>query len=141
MTSSDATLYGRGIGFGVGLAADGTVATTAGPENIRQSLEIILSTEPGERIMRPNFGTGLREFVYEPNTATTHRLIEERIVRSIQRWEPRVRLESVVVRTDTLDPRRAIAEVRYRLVATGDAGALAVAVDVAQGTATAGGRA
>lgn len=141
MMLSDATLYGRGIGFGIGLAADGTVATTSGPENIRQSLEIILSTEPGERIMRPNFGTGLREFLYAANTATTHRLIEERIVRSIQRWEPRVRLESVVVRADSSDPRRAVAEVRYRLVATADMGAVAVAVDVAQGTAIAGGRA
>lgn len=141
MRPDEAKLYGRGLAFGIGLSPDGTVASTSGPENIRQSLEIILSTEPGERIMRPNFGCGLREFVYEPNTAATHRLIEERVVRAVQRWEPRVRLESVVVRADPDDLRRAVADVRYRLVATGHGGALAVAVDVAQDTATAGGAA
>lgn len=139
MNHDDGTLYGRGVAFGVGLDPAGTLATTAGPDNIRQSLEIILSTEPGERIMRPAFGTGLREFLYEPNVAATHRLIEERIVRAVQRWEPRVRLESVIVRADPDDLRRAVAEVRYRLVATGDRSAVAVTVDVAQGTAISGG--
>lgn len=141
MRPDEAKLYGRGLAFGIGLSPDGTVATTSGPENIRQSLEIILSTEPGERIMRPNFGCGLREFVYEPNTAATHRLIEERVVRAVQRWEPRVRLESVVVRADPDDLHRAVADVRYRLVATGHGGALALAVDVAQDTVIAGGAA
>ena len=132
-------LYGAGFRFAPGLTPGASVALSSGPENIRESLEVIVATEPGERIMRPEFGTGLREFLHEPNTTATHRLIQERITRAVQRWEPRVRLDSVAVAGDRQDARRAIAEIRYRLVATGETAALAVGVAVDQGLAAAGG--
>lgn len=138
MNAQGARLYGAGFRFAPGLTPGGSVALSSGPENIRESLEVIVATEPGERIMRPEFGTGLREFLHEPNTAATHRLIQERITRAVQRWEPRVRLDSVSVTGDPDDARRAIAEIRYRLVATGETVVLAVAVAVEQGLAVPG---
>lgn len=126
------SLYGRGVGFGFGLAPDGRVALSEGPVNIRQSIEIILSTEPGERLLRPSFGAGLRQFLFEPNTPATHRLIEERITRSIERWEPRVRLDAVSVIGDQRELAVAVAEIRYNLVATSEPGAITIGIDVAK---------
>jgi uncharacterized protein len=133
MTADEGTVYGRGLASPVGPGPDGTVALSAGPVNVRECLELVLATEPGERLMRPSFGAGLGRFLYEPNTPATHRLIEERVVRSIARWEPRVRLEAVGVGVHPQDRAVALVEVVYRLVATGERGGLSVLVDVDQG--------
>ncbi|WP_110240084.1 GPW/gp25 family protein [Nocardioides gilvus] len=129
-----ATTFGRGVAFPVGLSDGSRVALSQGPDNIATSLRIILSTEPGERVMLPAFGTGLRRYLYEPNVALTHHLIEEAVRRAVHRWEPRVRLDQVQVGADRDDPRTARIEVRYRLVATGAPGELSLAVPVAAGT-------
>lgn len=125
-----AATYGRGVAFPVGLSPASRLALSEGPDNIAVSLRLILSTEPGERVMLPAFGTGLRSFLFEPNVPATHRLVEEAVRRAVVRWEPRVRLESVLVSADRGDPGYARVEVRYRLVATGSEGDLALAVPV-----------
>ena len=126
-----AATYGRGVAFPVGLSPAGRLAFTEGPENIAISLRVILSTEPGERLMLPAFGGGLRQFLFEPNVPGTHRLIEEAVRRAVTQWEPRVRLETVHVSGDRDEPGVPRREVRYRLVATGSGGDLAVAGAVA----------
>lgn len=135
-----ATTFGRGVAFPVGLSGGSRVAFSQGPDNIATALRIILSTEPGERVMLPAFGTGLRRYLYEPNVAVTHHLIEEAVRRAVHRWEPRVQLEQVEVAPDRDDPRTARIAVRYRLVATGAPGELSVGVPVAAGTAEGGPR-
>jgi phage baseplate assembly protein W len=130
-----AATYGRGVGFPVGLSAGSRVAFTEGPENIAESLRVILATEPGERVMLPGFGAGLRRFLFEPNIPATHRLIADGVRRAIERWEPRVHLESVTVSADRADQRTARVGVRYRLVATGTSGELALAVAVGANSA------
>lgn len=112
-------LYGRGIAFPPRLTADGSLAWSEGEDNVRESIRIILMTEQRERLRLPQFGGGLRKYLFEPNTVATRRQIEERITRALAIWEPRVRLESVAVEEDPADPESAIATIRYRLVATG----------------------
>ncbi|MEE3098359.1 MAG: GPW/gp25 family protein, partial [Pseudomonadota bacterium] len=68
---------GRGIAFPPGIDAEGRMAWSEGVENIRQSIRIVLTTERLERIMLPAFGAGLKSFLFRPDTAATHRLIEE----------------------------------------------------------------
>jgi phage baseplate assembly protein W len=111
-------IYGRGVQFPPGLGADDRVAWSVASENIQQSIRVILSTEPGERLFLPDFGAGLRRFLFEPNTVATRRLIQERIAVSLAQWEPRVRLEGVRVEPDPADARAALATIQYRLVAT-----------------------
>jgi phage baseplate assembly protein W len=65
-----------------------------------------------------------RIYLFQPNIPSTHTLIEDRIRQALGRWEPRIELESVRVAASAEDPREAIATLRYRLVATGDAGRL-----------------
>src|SRR3712207_3292490 len=94
-------LFGQGLSFAPRVGADGRLAWSVGEDNVRESIRLILLTEPGERLMREEFGCGLRRFLFEPNTVTTRELIRQRIVQAIGRWEPRVAVEEVRVEADT----------------------------------------
>lgn len=110
-------LFGRGIAFPPRIGEDGRLAWSQGPENIRESIKIILMTERYERLMLAEFGGGLGTFLFEPNTASTRRLIQERITQALARWEPRIQVESVTVEPDRASPRSATATIYYKLVA------------------------
>jgi phage baseplate assembly protein W len=69
----------------------------AGPDKVRQSIHLILETEPGERIMRPGFGCGLRRYLMSPNTVSTRALIRREVERALSTWEPRIQLQEVDV--------------------------------------------
>ena len=64
-------------------------------ELVRQSIETILDTEPGERVMRPGFGCGLRRYLMAPNSVATRTAIQEDVRMSLTAWEPRIRLTDV----------------------------------------------
>lgn len=64
-------------------------------ENIRQSLWTLLSTSPGERVHRYEFGCPIRKYVFEIMDTTTQTLIREEIEKSIILFEPRINLNSV----------------------------------------------
>lgn len=66
-------------------------------ELVRQSIEQILDTEPGERIMLPGFGCGLQRYLMEPNTLTTRTAMQHDIENALSRWEPRISLTDVAV--------------------------------------------
>jgi uncharacterized protein len=120
--------FGRGIAFPPHVGSDGRVQWSDGPENVRESIRIILMTEQQERVMLPEFGGGLRRFLYEPNTTATLRLIQARVTASLERWEPRVKLEDVSVRADDGNPTLAIVTIDYALVASAERGSLTLAV-------------
>lgn len=108
----------RGISFPPRIGADGRVAWSEGEQNVRESMEVVLRTELRERVRLPEYGGGLGRFLFEPNTTTTRRQIQDRIVRALATWEPRIAVESVEVDIDPKDPQAAIATVGYQLVAT-----------------------
>lgn len=84
-------------------------------ESVRQSIKIILSTRPGERIMRPAFGGGLESLLYEQNTLTTRRQIRDLISEALQRWEKRILLDRVDVWEVEDQPTTVRVEINYRL--------------------------
>jgi len=90
-------------------------------ESVRQSIQIILLTRPGEMLMHPEFGAGLQEFVHEENTLVTRRRIRDRIVEALERWETRLEIERVVVAEDDDEPSHVQIEIAYRLRRTGAA--------------------
>ncbi|MCM1064953.1 MAG: GPW/gp25 family protein [Eubacterium sp.] len=69
----------------------GRVETSSDSENIRQSVKIILLTEPGERMMHPKFGTKLRQFLFENMDSQTREMICREVRGSLQMWEKRIR--------------------------------------------------
>ena len=124
-------LFGRGMAFPPRIGADGRIAWSEGPQNIREAIEIILQTEIGSRLMLRSFGGGLGPFLFEPNVPATHRLIQEQVETALALWEPRIRLRSVTVVPDPDNQRGAILTIEYSLVATGAAEQLALAVSLA----------
>ncbi len=101
--------------------ADGQLPLLSGPEKIRQSIMLILETEPGERIMRPDFGCGLSRFLMEPNNEATAARLKTTIEDALDRWEPRIELTEVRV-VPGGDPAELLVTIRYRHVRDGTAG-------------------
>lgn len=87
----------------------------SGEEKIRQSIWLILSTAPGERQMRPAFGCGIHELLFQPNTAVLRNLIKVRIQESLTRWEPRVDIVDVRVETPAEAKNYLLIHIDYRI--------------------------
>ncbi|MCP3963669.1 MAG: GPW/gp25 family protein [bacterium] len=90
--------------------------------SVRQSIEIILRTRPGERLMRTEFGAGLEDLLEEPNTLATRRRIRDLVTESLERWERRLLLDRVEVWEVPEEPARVRVEIAYRLRRTGAGG-------------------
>jgi phage baseplate assembly protein W len=81
-----------GTGWRLPIAVDdrGRIAMVSDDESVRQSIWTILSTAPGERVMRPDFGCGLAELVFAPNTPGTAGQIMSAVREALIQWEPRI---------------------------------------------------
>ena len=108
---------GVGWAFPATTVPPGDVAMAAYDEDVRQAVRIILSTAPGERVMRPDFGAGLPGLVFEPMSATTMELARHRVEEALILWEPRIDSIAVSVTADGPVGRLNI-EVNYRVRAT-----------------------
>jgi phage baseplate assembly protein W len=105
---------GRGWAFPVAAGAQGAIAMAEYEEDIRQAILIIVGTDPGERVMRPDFGAGLRALVFEPINTSTMALAKHRVEQALIFWEPRIDSVSVEVRPE---PKRGLLniDIRYRV--------------------------
>ncbi len=99
--------------------ADGRMRYPTLDESVREMIEVILRTRPGEQLMRPEFGAGLDRFLNEPNTLDTRRRIRELVAASVVRWESRIQLDRVEVDEVPARPAHVRVEVAYRLRRTG----------------------
>ena len=88
-------------------------------DSVRESIRVILSTRPGEQLMRPTFGSGLENFVHEHNTVTTRRRLRDLVAASLERWERRVIVDRVDVAEVPQQPTHVRVEIAYRLRRTG----------------------
>lgn len=125
-----ASLFGQGLSFPPRVGADGRLAWSADEDNVRESIRVILLTEPGERLLREDFGCGLRQFLFEPNTVTTRQLIRERVMKAIERWEPRVKVDEVTVESDDDNRRLVGINILFRLIATQALGRLGLTLQL-----------
>ena len=87
---------GRGWSFPVAVDDDGRIALTESDDSIRQSIWSILSTGPGERVMRPDFGCALQDLVFGVNDAATAAEVSAAVREALAIWEPRVDVIDVV---------------------------------------------
>lgn len=109
---------GVGWSFPVCPEAGGRVEMAAYEEDITQAIRIILSTNRGERVMRPDFGAGLNSFVFEPVSQMTMQRLKARVEESLIDWEPRIDVLAVVVTTDAALRNRLLVDITYRVRAT-----------------------
>jgi hypothetical protein len=97
---------GSGWSFPLAVGPNGTFELADGTRKLEQAMWLILSTYPGERPMRPEFGSRLRDFVFAAITTDTITVLSAEVRTALGRWEPRVDVDSVDVRLD--DDRRGL---------------------------------
>lgn len=111
--------YGRHLSFPFHIGNDGRSAQVRNlEEHVKDELEQLLLTDPGERIFLPEFGAGLRRLVFEPTGEASRGVTKAMITQAIARWlGERVKLEAleVMVKESTID-----VEIKYRIAGTED---------------------
>ena len=116
---------GRGWAMPVELEPrTGLVASVQHEEDIRQSIRIILETTPGERVMRPNFGCGIHEMVFDALDSTAIQRVRSIVEESLRRCEARIDVLEVTVEETPAEQGRLIVEIEYRVRKTNQTGNL-----------------
>jgi phage baseplate assembly protein W len=111
-------IIGSGLAFPLQVDRRGGIALARDETDIEQAIELILATAPGERPMRPEFGCGVHDFVFDSIDATTVGKMELAIRDALDRWEPRVVVETVEFNLDEVADGRLIIDIGYRVRAT-----------------------
>jgi uncharacterized protein len=96
----------------------GALALAEYEEDVRQAIRIILGTNPGERVMRPDFGAGLNDFVFEPISTTTMHQLQTRVQEALVQWEPRIDVQQVNVTVEPVLRSLLLIDIRYQVRAT-----------------------
>ena len=111
---------------------DGTLAWPDPLMSVRQMIEVILRTAPGEQLMRPRFGAGTAAMVHAPNDLTTRARMHDGIVAALKLYEPRIVADRVDVDPGP-DPREVLVTIGYRLVLTGESRTVQARIPVGTG--------
>lgn len=117
--SDPSDFIGRGISFPLRVDQSGAIATSAGYEDIDSSIRMILTTAPGERLMRPQFGCRIWELLFEPINANTLGLMGVAVREALGQWEPRIELDDVRLQPGSGDGQVLI-EIDYTVRSTND---------------------
>jgi uncharacterized protein len=108
------------IGGAAGLAVSNTggVAMVEGDDAIRQAIMLLISTRPGERVMRPQYGCDLQRLMFLPNDETTAGLAIHHVRKALERWEPRIDIIDIDAIASAQSPERLEITLEYRVRAT-----------------------
>lgn len=109
---------GVGWKFSVQTDSKSTIKLSRYEEDIKEAIWIILGTSRGERVMRPDFGCGIHDFVFESINASTLANIEQSVREALILWEPRIKLMDVNVSDDQIDNGKLIISIEYIVTAT-----------------------
>jgi phage baseplate assembly protein W len=104
---------GAGWAFPLRTDSVGGVALVTREREIEESIRLVVGTAVGERPMRPEFGCRLQDFVFAPADATTAGLIAYEVRSSLERWEPRIEVDEVLVGPHPDDAATLLIDVRY----------------------------
>ena len=88
-------IIGSGLAFPLQVDRRGGIALARDEQDIDQAIQLILGTAPGERPMRPEFGCGVHDFVFDTIDAGTVARMETEIRGALDRWEPRIQVQTV----------------------------------------------
>jgi len=113
-------IVGRGWAFPPGISSQGGLALTSERSEIDQAIRIILSTSPGQRVMRPQFGCRLQELVFAPNNSQTVAQARRFVEEALGMWEPRITVTRVDARPDPQEASRLVIEIEYEIKASHD---------------------
>jgi Bacteriophage baseplate protein W len=100
---------------GLSLSPTGGIEMVEERDSVRQAVLLLLSTRPGERVMRPDYGCELHKLVFSPNDDTTAGLAMHYVEQAINRWEPRIAIVRLDANRDAQYPERLNILLEYRL--------------------------
>ncbi|BAY81543.1 GPW / gp25 family protein [Calothrix parasitica NIES-267] len=93
---------GSGFAFPLDLSVQGGIQLSSEITNLEESILIILRTDLGERVYRPDFGSRLSELVFEPLNTQTLLRIRLYVEEALKMWEPRIILKEVRTNPDPI---------------------------------------
>ena len=111
---------GAGWAFPLRINARGGIALVRRERELEEAMRLILATYPGERPMRPEFGSRVRDWVFRGTDNDSLSALKIEVMNSIHRWEPRVEIEQVVITRDGADPSLLRINIFYRPLDTND---------------------
>lgn len=119
----------------VGLSLDpaGGVAMVAGEDSVRQAILLLLSTMPGERVMRPTYGCYLHRLAFAANDPTTAGLAIHYVRQALERWEPRIAILRLDAGPSPDRPEQLDIELEYRVLASGQSRQVGFGFDLTRG--------
>ena len=109
---------------------DGQLVFPTLEQSVRDSIRIILTTRPGEQLMRPRFGAGLQNFLQDGNTIAVRRQIQGVIMDNLQSYETRMVVDRVDVDPVPNRPSQVHVQIHYRLLRTNAAQQLGINMQV-----------
>jgi hypothetical protein len=115
----DKKFLGTGWAFPPGTDDRGDISLASGEADVEQAIRIILGTAKGERVMRPEFGCGVHDYVFETFGSATAALAETAVEEALLRWEPRIDVLDVSASlTDGSGGATLTVEIEYRVRST-----------------------
>jgi phage baseplate assembly protein W len=121
----------RGISFPFGKSSTSLPAAVTDEELVAQSIQQIVLTSPGERIMRPDFGCNAYAFVFENNDEILEELIRSEVTGAVGKYEPRATVQNV---TTERDRSQIIVTIQFVVNLTGKQAKVSVPLETNQGT-------
>lgn len=103
---------------GLRIMPTGRIAMVEEEASVRQAILLLLSTSPGERVMRPDYGCELHKLIFSPNDETSAGLAIHYVRRALELWEPRVDIVHLDAIRDEDDPVRLTVHLEYRVRTT-----------------------
>lgn len=116
---ADIDLIGQGWKFPIKVNAKGGLSYSSGPERIQDAIWIILSTSLGERLMLPDFGAGVNDYVFQDNSDVIRTRLQTAINEALVKWEPRIELQNVNVRQGD-EPSQVLVSIDYLIRTTNE---------------------
>ena len=109
------SILGTGWKFPIRINGRGGFSLAHEEQDIAEAIWIILGTSRGDRIMKPDFGCGIHDYVFAPNNAGTRGAIAYQVQQSLLQWEPRIDLVDVRTEEDPAQPNLLLIQIDYRI--------------------------
>lgn len=113
-------LIGTGFSFPIKVDARGRLTWSSGEQRLQDAIWLIVKTSIGERVMRPTFGAGANDYVFQPNSPTARTALATAIRSALLLWEPRVDLDTVSVDPVSGEPSQVLVSIAYRVRSTNE---------------------
>jgi uncharacterized protein len=118
--SSGNNIIGQGWSFPIRVNASGGLDWSTGPSRIQAAIWIILSTSPGERLMLPTFGAGIKDYVFQSNSQVVCNRLQTAVQKALTQWEPRIQVISVQATPSTEQASLVLVSINYQILTTNE---------------------